>query len=190
MTLLLVGLALFYIAHFAKTLQWSWRDYALTRFGAILWRLISSATLIGSVVLMVIGYGTASTAELWQVPSWAHGVTLVLMLPVLVIYMGSYSGSAVRSFVRHPQLTGFSFWAVLHIAVNGQTRALILFGGLLIWAILTMRFLNIRDGEPPLTDRHPSMLRAWASIPIGIVAWGVIVWVHSKALGVNMVAWI
>ena len=43
-------------------------------------------------------------------------------------------------------LTGVFIWAVAHLLVNGTTRALVLFGGLGIWALLEIVLINKRDG--------------------------------------------
>ncbi|RLA32229.1 MAG: NnrU protein, partial [Gammaproteobacteria bacterium] len=52
----------------------------------------------------------------------------------------------IKRIFRHPMLTGVFIWAVAHLLVNGTTRALVLFGGLGIWALLEIVLINKRDG--------------------------------------------
>jgi hypothetical protein len=44
-------------------------------------------------------------------------------------------------------LMGVFVWAVSHLLMNGTTRALVLFGGLGLWALLEMPLINRREGE-------------------------------------------
>ena len=185
MTLLLLGLVLFTVAHFGTTIAAPLRDPVVARIGEGPWKGIVALVLIGSVWLMVQGYRAAPVDALWVAPTWMRHAVVALMVPTFILYMGSYPGSALRARIRHPQLTGFKLWAVLHLVANGELRAVVLFGGLRGWAVLQMILLNRRDGKPPLPAAHSSVLRAWAAIPIGIVAWVVLLLVHPWLFGVN-----
>jgi uncharacterized membrane protein len=48
----------------------------------------------------------------------------------------------LRGAMRHPQLTAVKVWAVAHLLVNGDLASLILFGGLLVWAVLEVVMIN------------------------------------------------
>ena len=41
----------------------------------------------------------------------------------------------VKRLLRHPQLTGVALWGIGHLLANGESRSIILFGGLGAWAI-------------------------------------------------------
>lgn len=43
-------------------------------------------------------------------------------------------------------LTGVSVWALSHLLTNGTTRALVLFGGIGLWALIEIILINRRDG--------------------------------------------
>ncbi len=185
MILLLLGLALFVIAHLGTTIAAPLRGRVTAQIGEVAWKAIAALILIGSVWLMVQGYRDAPTDALWVAPAWMRHVVVALMLPTLVLYAGSYPGSAMRAWVRHPQLIGFKLWAVLHLVANGEIRAVVLFGGLLAWSVLELILLNRRDGKPPLPAPHTLILRAWAAIPIGIIAWVALLLAHPWLFGVN-----
>jgi uncharacterized membrane protein len=41
----------------------------------------------------------------------------------------------LRGKLRHPQLLAVKTWAVAHLLVNGDLASIMLFGGLLAWAV-------------------------------------------------------
>ena len=47
---------------------------------------------------------------------------------------------------RIPMLAGVAIWAAGHLLVNGTSRAIVLFGGLGVWALLEILLINRRDG--------------------------------------------
>ena len=57
-------------------------------------------------------------------------------------------GARVVGVIRHPQLTAVKLWAVAHLLVNGDSASLLLFGGLLVWAVLEVVIINKQDGKP------------------------------------------
>jgi len=184
MSILLLGAALFSGLHFFTTLLRPLRERAVARIGAGTWKVLIAMGLVLSIWLMVRGYGTASAAVLWVAPGWMRPAVVIAMLPVLILYMGTHPGSAIGARVRHPQLTAFKLWAILHLIVNGDVRSVILFGGLLAWAVVQVIVLNRRDGKPPLPQPNGSALKAWAAVPVGVVLWAVLIWVHTW-LGVS-----
>jgi uncharacterized membrane protein len=48
----------------------------------------------------------------------------------------------LRGKMRHPQLTAVKIWAVAHLLVNGDLSSIILFGGLLAWAVGSVILIN------------------------------------------------
>lgn len=185
MILLLTGLALFIGLHLFTTVLRPARARMVARIGQGAWKGLIALGLFAGVFLMVRGYGTASATALWPAPAPARLLVTMAMLPVLVLYMGSYPGSALRARLRHPQLTGFALWAVLHLAVNGTLRSVVLFGGLAAWAVVQAMLINRRDGPVSLPPAADSVLRAWLSVPLGIAVWAVLLWAHPWLFGVD-----
>ena len=54
--------------------------------------------------------------------------------------------SRLRRVIRHPQLSGVALWGIAHLLLNGDSRALLLFGGMTVWALVEMAAINHRDG--------------------------------------------
>lgn len=182
---LLLGLALWWGAHLVKPLAPALRARAVARIGEGPWRGCALVALIVSIWLMSVGYGAAAAPPWWVLPNWGKHLIAALMLPALMLVVGSYPGSLARSVVRHPQLTGFKLWAALHLIANGDLRSTVLFGGLLAWAVVTVVALNRRDGRPPLPEPSPSPVRRWGFAVVGMVAWAALIALHPWLFGVS-----
>ena len=150
MTVLVLGLTLWWSAHLTKRLAPALRASLTERLGDRSNGVFALA-ILASVVLMVIGYRGAETSYLWTKTAALVGINNLLVL--LGFYMFAASGAKLRvtRFIRHPQLVGFSLWALAHILVNGDIVSLMLFAGLLTWAVFEMVIITAQDGpyEPP-----------------------------------------
>ena len=142
-------------------------------------RPLMALLLLASVVMITVGYQQASTTVWWgrQAP-WV-GVNNVLVYLGFYFIAGSQIGARVAGVIRHPQLTAVKLWAVAHFLVNGDSASLILFGGLLLWAVLEVVIINQQDGKQPLTKPKPSLSREFAAIGITLLLYGVTAYVHG-----------
>ena len=138
MVLLILGVALWWAAHLFKRVAPE-RRAAMGDKGKILVAIL----LVLSVLLMAQGYQRAPAGPVWWGPSPALvGINNLLLLLAFYLYAADGMGTRVTTWVRHPQLTGFSLWAVAHILTNGDLPSLILFGGLLVWALVEIALLT------------------------------------------------
>lgn len=150
MTLLCVGLAVWFGAHLFKRVFPETRQ-ALGRAGMALVALL----LWGAVVLMVIGYRSTYGAELYTLPGWVwHLNNLAMLIAVFLMGVGR-AGGVIGSKIRHPMLTGAIIWAVAHLLVNGDVASVVLFGGMAIWALTEIIVINRAEGAwtPPARGR-------------------------------------
>ena len=96
---------------------------------------------------------------------------------LLAFYLMAASSLKVKvtSVVRHPQLTAIKAWSVGHLLVNGDAPSLVLFGGLLAWAVVSVILINRQDGKNPLPAVEVSVPReilavvAAAALYFGVV---------------------
>jgi uncharacterized membrane protein len=120
--------------------------------------------------LMVIGYRAAEGTFYWGRTPAMTGINNLLMVLAFYIYaVGGPKGPRVwiGTKLRHPQLTGFSIWAASHLLVNGDTPSFILFGGLLVWAIVEMLIINAQDGPwtpPPRATQAKEIIYIIAAV--------------------------
>ncbi|MGL4321709.1 MAG: NnrU family protein [Paracoccaceae bacterium] len=176
MTLLVLGLALWCAAHLFKRLAPGPRA-ALGNAG----KGAVAAALVASVVLMVIGYRGAEGTFYWGRSPALVGINNLLMVLAFYIYaVGGPKGARIwiGTKLRHPQLTGFAIWAVAHLLVNGDTPSIVLFGGLLVWAIAEMLIINAQDGPwtpPPRAPRKKEV----TYIVITVVVVAIVMVIHN-----------
>ncbi len=103
---------------------------------------IVTAASLGGIVLMVLGYRWADAPVLWQGPAFLTHVNNLLMLLAFYLFAASGMKTAITRVIRHPQLTAVKTWAVAHLLVNGSLADVILFGGLLAWAVVSVILIN------------------------------------------------
>lgn len=135
--LLAAGVLLWSAAHLFKRLQPAKRA-ELGDTG----RLYATVAIFASILLMVLGYRWADPVWLWPRAGWM--IHLNNLLVFVAFYMFAVSGlkTGLARRIRHPQLTGFKAWAVAHLLVAGSVQGVILFGGLLAWAVVSVIVIN------------------------------------------------
>ena len=171
MILLSIGVFLWWAAHLFKRIT----PGARARLGDPGKGLVA-LLLLASVVLMVIGYRGADYVEVWSPPAFLIHVNNLLMLFAFYLFgVGAAKGS-LSAKIRHPQLTGFKTWAVAHLLVNGDLASLILFGGLLAWAVVSVIVIN--RAAPWDRPAEVSVKGDIKALIIGLVLMTVVATVH------------
>lgn len=135
--LLLIGLGLWIVAHLFKRLAPETR--ARMGNGG---KGLMAAVILGGVVLMVIGYRGSTVVNVWYPPAFLVHVNNLLMLLAIFVFGMSATTGRLRGVMRHPQLTAVKIWAVAHLLVNGDLASIVLFGGLLLWAVAEVILIN------------------------------------------------
>ena len=137
MLLLIIGLAVWYLAHLFKRIAPMQRAAMGDKAKGMV-----AFSLLGAVVMMVIGYRGMDTSFVWPRYSWATGVNNLMMVIAIYFVTPGPKKGALFYKMRHPMLTGFLIWIAAHLLVNGDTAAIILFGGLGIWAVVSIIVIN------------------------------------------------
>ena len=151
MFLLVLGVLLWMAAHFFKRAMPAQRA-ALGDRGKGLVALAVGA----SIVLMVLGYRGAPVTDVWYPPAFMVHINNLLMLIALFLMSPAPKKGVLANKMRHPMLAGMRAWAVAHLLVNGDLASIILFGGLLIWALIQPRLIN--RAEPDWTPPAPGTI--------------------------------
>ncbi len=173
MFLLVLGLALWALAHFFKRLLPARRAAMGDKGkGAV------ALALVVSVVLMVLGYRAAPFVDVWYPPEWARHLNNLMVLIALFMMSPAPKKGRLLWGMRHPMLMGFGLWALAHLLVNGDVASIVLFGGLLIWA--TAEILVINRAEPRWVAPAPGSYGKDAMFFLAsIVLLGVIGYIHG-----------
>jgi uncharacterized membrane protein len=174
MTLILIlGVALWAGAHLFKRLAPA-RRAALGDKG----RGPVALLLLVSVVLMVVGYRGAEPVQVWYPPAFLTHVNNLLVLLAFYLFAASGMKTWIATRIRHPQLTGFKAWAVGHLLVNGDLASVILFGGLLAWAVASVVLIN--RAQPSWTPPQSQGAAKEAMAAVGtVVLFGVVALIHT-----------
>ncbi len=83
----------------------------------------------------------------------------------------------IRTKVRHPMLMGVVIWSAAHLLVNGDLSALVLFGGLGLWALLQMAVISRTEG-PWEVPTKGSILSDGKVAVLAVVLYTVIAGIH------------
>jgi uncharacterized membrane protein len=145
---------------------------------------IFALLLIGAIVLMVFGWKSTEADEFYTAPAWGWVIAGLLMLASSVMFFAPYMANNISRRVRHPQLIAVVLFGVGHLAAVGNTRSLVLFGGLSLWAVIEILLLNRRDGawEKPATVPRASDFKVL--LP-GLVFFLVFALTHNYLFGVT-----
>lgn len=178
MTPLILGLILYSGSHLFQRLLPD-RRAAMGDAGKAVVALISLA----GIVLMVIGYRAAPVTEVWTPPAFlTHLNNLLMLIAVFLLGIGKMRG-VVRTKLRHPMLGAVKVWALAHLLVNGDLASIVLFGGLLAWAVISLILIN--KAEPVWVRPEVGPLRNDLIFAgISVLIFGVITYVHTW-LGVS-----
>jgi uncharacterized membrane protein len=137
MILLTLGVILWAAAHYFKRIA----PDARAQMGNTGKGLVAVAIVV-SLLLMIFGYRGADFIHVWSPPSWTVHLNNLMMLIAVFVYGMSATTGRLRGKMRHPQLTAVKIWAVAHLLVNGDLASIILFGGLLAWAVGSVILIN------------------------------------------------
>lgn len=173
MILLILGLLLWVSAHLFKRMAPGPRA-AMGDRG----RLYATVAIFASLAMMILGYRGAETVILWYPPPFTWHINNTLMLLAVYLYAASGLKTWITTKIRHPQLTAVKTWAVAHLLVNGDLASLVLFGGLLAWAVVSVIVINRANRQ--WTRPAPAGAAKEAMAVVGTLAvFAVIVAIHT-----------
>ena len=141
MALFVAGLALFIAIHLVRVVAPGAREAAIQRFGEAAWKGVYSLVSLVALVLVGRGYGEAygATAMLYDPPAWGRHVLWVVMALAFVLAVASNGPSGrIRTWVQDPLLIATILWAAAHLFVRSDWLHVLLFGGFLAWAAVTL----------------------------------------------------
>ena len=181
MIILILGVVLWMAAHFFKRLMPAQRQ-ALGDPG----QGLAAAAIVIALIAIIYGYRAADFVFVWAPPTFMTHIANTLMLLALWVYgssaaKGAKAGPAYKT--RHPQLLAVKIWALAHLLVNGDLASIILFGGMLAWAVGSV-ILIIRaepNWTPPPAAGKATYIRL---VVITIVIFVIVVGIHTW-LGVS-----
>ncbi|QJD60069.1 NnrU family protein [Pseudomonas sp. gcc21] len=189
MLALVAGLVIFLGIHSTGLFAPDWRAAQKRRLGENTWKGIYALIALVGLVLIVWGYGQArmDPVWLWIPPVWTRHLAALLTIPAFVLLVATYlPGTKMKARIGHPMLLGVKFWAIAHLLANGSLADLLLFGGLLIWAVALFVVLRRRDRANGVIRPAGKASRDGMAVVVGLVLWVVFaLWLHEWLIGVR-----
>lgn len=174
MGLLVVGVLLWAYSHLMKRLTPKFR----ANLGESKGRMVAAGLSVLAIVFMVVGYRSAEIIQIWNPPAMLRHVNNLLMLIAVYLFIVRYSQGVIRTKMRHPMLGAVKVWALAHLLVNGDVASMVLFGGVLAWAVVDMIMINKMQPEWRRPTRGSVMSDVFFLVP-ALILMGAIAAVHA-----------
>lgn len=153
MALLIAGVVFWSIVHLMPAVAPNLRAALTTKLGESPYKGLFAIDIIIALALMVFGWKAATPSPVYAPPLVDSPLPLALMAVAILLFTASSMPNNLKRHIRHPQMAAVLLWSIAHLLSNGDNRSLVLFGGLGLWSLLEMVFINRRDRgwEPPPT---------------------------------------
>lgn len=189
MGVLILGLVLFLGVHSARIVAEGARGRFIAQRGEAAWKgLYSVASIIG-IVLIVWGYALArqEPLPLWPPQRWARHLASLLTLASFILLAAAYvPGNAIKARLHHPMVLSVKVWALAHLLANHTLADGLLFGGFLLWSVLSFRAARARDRAAQTVYAAGTVGGTAITVAAGAAAWAVFgMWGHTALIGVR-----
>jgi len=185
MTTLVAGLALFIALHLTPFIGRKARSSLRGSIGHGPYVGLFSLLSLGSFVLMVLGWKAADINIVYVAPAWGRSASYLLTVIGLVLFITSTAPTNIRRWLRHPQLIGVSLWGVGHLLANGESRSIVLFGGMTLFSLLAMALSNRRDAVWEKIDPVAGSKNAVVLV-IGLIVSAALYYFHGAISGIPL----
>ena len=161
MTRLVLGLLLWSVVHFIPGMAVDFRKNLIDRFGENPYKGIFALLMFVALYLVISGWQSMTPVApdvlemIFTPPEWGVYAAGLLVLIGFILFLAPYPPNNLKRIMRHPQLIGVVSFSVGHLFGVGTVRAIVLFAGLTIWAVIEIVLINRRDGEWVKPARAP-----------------------------------
>lgn len=186
MAWLVLGVLLWSTVHLLPSAGAPVRSRAVERLGQA-YPGVFALAILASIGLMVLGWRSTMATVVYTPPVWGSAAANVLVFLALLLFVASGMTTNIKRVIQHPQLTGVATWGAAHLLANGERRSLVLFGGLGLWAIAAILFINRRDGAWEKPEPLP-MVGEWKPLAAAVVGFVVLYLLHPYIAGVSAAA--
>lgn len=189
MTLLILGLLIFFVTHSVRIVADPWRSAMVARVGVVAWRGAHALLSLLGLALIIWGFGQArqQPVVLWVPPvALRHVAALLTVLAFVLAAAACVPGNALRARLGHPLLPGIKLWAFAHLLANGTVADVLLFGSFLAWSVLAFAAARRRDRAAGVVRSSGGAVPTVVTVVLGLAAWaGFAFWAHAAWIGVR-----
>ncbi len=187
MSILLLGLVIFFAAHSVSLINEAWRDHWVAKIGELPWKGLYSLVSVVGFLLIVWGYGVArhDPVIIYLPPVWLRHLAILLLVPVFPLLLAAYHPGRIQTATKHPMLLATILWSFAHLLVNGMLADMLLFGAFLTWAIVVYFSMQHRT-QRPLPGAPPAKANDIIAVIGGLALYVTFVlWIHTWLIGVS-----
>ena len=187
MTLLTLGVLVWAVVHLIPSATPGIKQSLTSKVGDNGFKGIFTLAMVAALALIIFGWRSVEQPDyLYTLPLWTRHLGMLLVLIGFILFVASGQPSRIKQYLRHPQLTGLIFWSGAHLLMNGDSRSLVLFGGLGLWAILEIVFINRRDGAW-VKPEVPPLGQDVKILVIAIIVYAVVAFAHPWLAGIAII---
>lgn len=177
MTLLLVGLALFFIPHLLPSTPL--RGALVSALGENKYKGLVAVASFAGLIIAVIGYRQVPVDYVFAPKPWARAAALHSMPLAFILLGAAHMPTHLRKWLKHPMMLGVLIWALLHYFANGERAAVWLFGSFAAYAIFSIISGTLR-GQSIV---KPGKTVAWKydlmAVGGGVILYGIVMAAHG-----------
>jgi uncharacterized membrane protein len=173
---------LWFVVHLLPSAAPALRQKLVGGMGENTYKGVAAVLLLCALALIVFGWRGSVASHLYALPGFTRHLGMLLVLIAFIVFGTTSYPSRIKQYVRHPQLTGVSIWALAHLMMNLDTRSIVLFSSMLVWAILSIVLINRRDGEW-VKPSIPGWATEIKGLIISLVVFVVVVVIHPYITG-------
>ena len=188
MGMLVAGVLLWSITHLMKSVTPGLRGSIQGAIGEGPHKGLVALILLAALALMIFGWRSTPAEFVYDPPAWGRHANMALMFIAILLIGAAQGVSRIRQRIRHPMLTGVLLWAVGHLLANGDDKSLVLFGGLGLWALVSIITVSRNEGTWTKPARVASIGRELLSLGIVAILYVVLIFFHPWIAGVPVVA--
>jgi uncharacterized membrane protein len=181
---LIVGILIWSGVHLIPSVARPLRSSLIERLDEQKYQGVFALAILISLAFMIFGWRSTPPDPVYSVAPWGRLAAIVLVYPALVLFVASGMPTNIKRLFRHPQLTGVLVWSVGHLLANGDSRSLVLFGGMGAWSVVAMMTINRRDGEWVKPEPSP-VSDDLKPVAIAAIAYGILLFAHPYLSGVS-----
>ncbi len=184
MALLIAGVVLWSLVHLYPSIMPASRAALFERLGEGPYKGIFSLALVAAIVLIVIGWRSILPNNVYTPPLLGSPIVSGLVLVSFVLFAAASAPGNIKRFLRHPMLTGVIVWGGAHLLANGENRSVVLFGGMALWAVISIVTINRREGAWVDKPAPVSIAKDAMTIVASIALFALVAWGHKFVFGV------
>ncbi|MGY4002164.1 NnrU family protein [Aeromonas sanarellii] len=147
MILLTLGVVLFALTHLYPCFAATHRARLRERLGENRYKGLFSLLVFVAIGCILAGWRSASPLPLYFLPPCGPTLVMVAMPVSLILLCAGQGANHFRRWLVHPQLLGVLLWSGAHLTVNSEARSLVLFGGIGLWALVSIVWISVRDWQ-------------------------------------------